>query len=96
MAGAMSIGESTTGPFEISLGLKQECVMAPTLFTLEALLYRASEYLSEGVGERERERDREKERERKRERKRSDGETSVSHQDRVRGIDNLQKRNIIS
>ena len=34
MAGAVSIGGSTTDLFEISHGLKQGCVLAPTLFTL--------------------------------------------------------------
>ena len=49
MAGAVSIGGSTTDPFEISHGLKQGCV--PTLFTLflAALLSTVSEHLSTGV-----------------------------------------------
>ena len=49
--GAASIGGSTTEPFEISHGLKQECVLAPTLFTLflAALLSTMSENLSAGV-----------------------------------------------
>ena len=44
MAGAVSIGD----PFEISHGLKQGCVLAPTLFTLflAALLPTVSEHLS--------------------------------------------------
>ena len=51
MAGAVSIGGSTTDPFEISHGLKQGCVLAPTLFTLflTALLSIVSEVLSTGV-----------------------------------------------
>ena len=51
MAGAVSIGGSTTDPFEISQGLKQRCVLAPTLFTLflAALLSTVSEPLSTGV-----------------------------------------------
>ena len=50
MAGAMSIGGSTTGPFEISHGLKQGCVLAPTLFTLflAALLSTVYEHFSTG------------------------------------------------
>ena len=32
--GGVSIGKSTTDPFESSHGLKQGCVLAPTLFTL--------------------------------------------------------------
>ena len=50
MAGAVSIGRSTTDPFEISHGLKQGCVLAPTLFTLflAALLSTVSEHLSTG------------------------------------------------
>ena len=51
MAGAVSIGGSTTDPFEISHGLKQGCVLAPTLFTLflAALLSTVSEHHSTGV-----------------------------------------------
>ena len=51
MAGAVSIGGSTTDPFEISHCLKQGCVLAPTLFTpfLTALLSTVSEHLSAGV-----------------------------------------------
>ena len=51
MAGAVSICGSTTDPFEISHGLKQGCVLAPTLFTLflTALLSTVSEHLSTGV-----------------------------------------------
>ena len=51
MAGAVSIGGSTTDPFEISQGLKQGCVLAPTLFTLflAALLSTVSEHLSAGA-----------------------------------------------
>ena len=51
MAGPMSIGGSTTDPFEISLGLNQECVLVPTLFTLflTALLSTVSEHISAGV-----------------------------------------------
>ena len=51
MAGAVSIGGSTTDPFEISHGLKQGCILAPTLFTLflAALLSTVSEHLSTGV-----------------------------------------------
>ena len=51
MAGAVSIGGSTTDPFQISHGLKQGCVLAPTLFTLflAALLSTVSEHLSTGV-----------------------------------------------
>jgi hypothetical protein len=51
MAGAVSIGGSTTDPFEISHGLKQGCVLAATLFTLflAALLCTVSEHLSTGV-----------------------------------------------
>ena len=51
MAGAVSIGGSTTDPFEISHGLKQGCVLAPTLFILflAALLSTVSEHLSTGV-----------------------------------------------
>ena len=51
MAGAVSIGGSPTDPFEISHGLKQACVLAPTLFTLflAALLSTVSEHLSTGV-----------------------------------------------
>ena len=51
MAGVVSIGASTTDPFEISYGLKQGCVLAPTLFTLflAALLSTVSEHLSTGV-----------------------------------------------
>ena len=47
----MSIGGSTTNPFEISHGLKQECVLAPALFTLflAALLSTVSGHLSAGV-----------------------------------------------
>ena len=43
MAGAVSIGD----PFEISHGLKQGCVLAPTLITL--FLATVSEHLSTGV-----------------------------------------------
>ena len=48
MAGSVSIGGTITDPFEISLGLKQGCVSAPTLFTLflGAVLSAASEHLS--------------------------------------------------
>ena len=51
MAGAVSIGGSTTDPFEISYGLKQGCVLAPTLFTLflAALLSTVSEHINTGV-----------------------------------------------
>ena len=51
MAGAVCIGGSTTDPFEITHGLKQGCVLAPTLFTLflAALLSTVSEHLSTGV-----------------------------------------------
>ena len=51
MAGAVSVGGSTIDPFEISHGLKQGCVLAPTLFTLflAALLCTVSEHLSAGV-----------------------------------------------
>ena len=51
MAGAVYIGGSTTDPFEISLGLKQGCVLAPTLFTLflAALLSTVSGHHSTGV-----------------------------------------------
>ena len=51
MAGAVSIGGSTTDPFEISHGLKQGCVLAHTLFTLflAALLFTVSEHLSTGI-----------------------------------------------
>ena len=51
MAGAVSIGGSTTDPFEISHRLKQGSVLAPTLFTLflAALLSKVSEHLSTGV-----------------------------------------------
>ena len=51
MAGAASIGGSTTDRFEISHGLRQGCVLAPTLFTLflAALLSTVSEHLSTGV-----------------------------------------------
>ena len=51
MAGSVSVGETITDPFEISHGLKQGCVLAPTLFTLflGAVLYAASEHLSMGV-----------------------------------------------
>ena len=50
MAGAVSIGGSTTDPFEICHGLRQGCVLAPTLFTLilAALLSTVSEHLSTG------------------------------------------------
>ena len=49
MAGAVCL--PTTDPFEISHGLKQGCVLAPTLFTLflAALLCTVSENLSTGV-----------------------------------------------
>jgi len=46
MAGEVSIGESITGPFEISHGLQQGCVF--TLF-LASLLSTVSEHLSTGV-----------------------------------------------
>ena len=51
MAGAVSIGGSTTDPFQISHGLKQECVLARTLFTIfmAALLSTVSEHISAGV-----------------------------------------------
>ena len=51
MAGGVSIGGSTTDPFEISHGLKQGCVLAPTFLTLflAALLSTVSENLSTGV-----------------------------------------------
>ena len=51
MAGAVSVGGSTTDPFEISHELKQGCVLAATLFTLflAALLCTVSEHLSAGV-----------------------------------------------
>ena len=51
MAGAVSIGGSTTDPFKISHGLKQECVLARTLFTIfmAALLSTVSEHISAGV-----------------------------------------------
>ena len=51
MAAAVYIGGSTTDPFDISLGIKQECVLAPTLFTLflGAVLFTVSEHLSAGV-----------------------------------------------
>ena len=51
MAGAVCIGGSTTDPFEINHGLKQGCVLTPTLFTLflTALLSTVSEHLSAGV-----------------------------------------------
>ena len=47
-AGAVSIGGSITEPAEISHGLKQGCVLAPTLFTLflAALLSIVSEHRS--------------------------------------------------
>ena len=47
MAGAVSIGRSTTDLFEINHGLMQGCVLAPTLFTLflAALLSTVSEHL---------------------------------------------------
>ena len=50
-AGAVSIGGSTTYPFEISHGLNEGCVLALTLFTLfmAALLSTLSEHLSTGV-----------------------------------------------
>ena len=50
-AGAVSIGGSITDHFEISHGLKQGCVFAPTLFTLflAALLSTVSKHLSTGV-----------------------------------------------
>ena len=46
-AGAVSIGESTTDPFEISHGLKEGYVLAPTLFTLflAAILSTVSEHI---------------------------------------------------
>jgi hypothetical protein len=47
MAGAVSIGGSTTDPFEISHGLKQGWGLAPTLITL--FLATVSEHLSTGV-----------------------------------------------
>ena len=34
MAGSLSVGGTITGPFEISHGLKQGRILAPTLFTL--------------------------------------------------------------
>lgn len=51
MAGSVSVGGTITDPFEISHGLKQGCVLAPTLFTLflGAVLSAASEHLSMGV-----------------------------------------------
>ena len=51
MAGAVSIGGSTTDPFEISHGLMQGCVLAPTLFILflAALLSTVSEHRSTGA-----------------------------------------------
>ena len=51
MAGAVSIGISTTDPFEICHGLKQGSVLAPTLFTLfqAAPLSTVSEHLSAGI-----------------------------------------------
>ena len=38
MAGSVSVGGTITDPFEISHGLKQGCVLAPTLFTLSLSL----------------------------------------------------------
>ena len=51
MAGAVSIGISTTDPFEICHGLKQGSVLAPTLVTLfqAAPLSTVSEHLSAGI-----------------------------------------------
>ena len=51
MAGSMSVGGTITDLFEISHGLKQGCVLAPTLFTLflGAVLSASSEHLSMGV-----------------------------------------------
>ena len=51
MAGSVSVGGTITDPFEISHGLKQGCVLAPTLFTLflGAVLSAKSEHLSMGV-----------------------------------------------
>ena len=51
MAGSVSVGGTITYPFEISHGLKQGCVFAPTLFTLflGAVLSAVSEHLSIGV-----------------------------------------------
>ena len=50
MAGAVSIGGSTTDHFDISHGLKQGCVLASILFTLFlAALSTVLEYLRAGV-----------------------------------------------
>ena len=51
MAGSVSIGGTITYQCEISHGLKQGCVLAPTLFTLflGAVLSSASEHLRMGV-----------------------------------------------
>ena len=34
MTGKVTIGDSTTDPFSINHGVKQGCVLAPTLFTM--------------------------------------------------------------